>query len=124
MRASLSVLCELANQKKARKFALLGDMFEVGYATRIDHEKLGQFVASLELDGLVTFGIASVCTADLAKKSGMPGEKIESVINLTAADECARKLSKMLKSGDVLLVKASRGVAAEKVIAYLKENCK
>ena len=124
MRASLSVLCELANEKNARKFALLGDMFELGDATRSEHEKLGEFVASLELDGLVTFGIASVCTADYARKSGMPAEKIESEINLTAADECAKKLSGMLRSGDVLLVKASRGVAAEKVIAYLKENCK
>ena len=122
MRASLSVLCEIAAEKGARKFALLGDMFELGSETRPQHEKLGEFVASLGLDGLVTFGIASVCTADSAKKCGMPEERILSEINPVAAEDCGRKLASMLKKGDVLLVKASRGMAAEKVISYLKEH--
>jgi len=122
MRASLSVLCEIAAEKGARKFALLGDMFELGSETRPQHEKLGEFVASLGLDGLITFGIASVCTADSAKKCGMDGSKIISEINPTAAEECGAKLASVLKKGDVLLVKASRGMAAEKVISYLKEH--
>ncbi|MBE6640323.1 MAG: UDP-N-acetylmuramoyl-tripeptide--D-alanyl-D-alanine ligase [Ruminococcaceae bacterium] len=122
MRASLSVLCEIADAKNARKFALLGDMCELGDETRPQHEKLGEFAASLNLDGLITFGIASVCTADSAQKNGMAADKIISEINPSAAEECARKLSAVLKKGDVLLVKASRAMAAEKVIAYLKEH--
>ncbi len=122
MRASLSVLCEIAEQKNARKFALLGDMFELGAETRPQHEKLGAFVAGLGLDGLVTFGIASVCTADSAQKNGMDADKVISEINPAAAEECANKLASILKKGDVLLVKASRGMAAEKVIKFLKEH--
>ncbi|MBQ1934769.1 MAG: UDP-N-acetylmuramoyl-tripeptide--D-alanyl-D-alanine ligase [Clostridia bacterium] len=122
MRASLSVLCEVAEQKNARKFALLGDMFELGDETRPQHEKLGEYVARLGLDGLITFGIASICTADSAQKNGMSAEKIISEINPAAAEECARKLASVLKKGDILLVKASRGMAAEKVIKFLKEN--
>lgn len=122
MRASLSVLCEIAEQKKARKFALLGDMFELGDETRPQHEKLGEFVAGLGLDGLITFGIASICTADAAQRSGMSSDKIISEINPAGAEACAKKLASVLKKGDILLVKASRGMAAEKVIKFLKEN--
>jgi UDP-N-acetylmuramoyl-tripeptide--D-alanyl-D-alanine ligase len=123
MRASLSVLCEIAKQKGARKFALLGDMFELGDETRPQHEKLGEFVAGLKLDGLITFGIASVCTADAAQKNGMDADKIISEINPAGAESCAQKLASVLRKGDILLVKASRGMAAEKVIKFLKENC-
>ena len=122
MRASLSVLCELAREKNARKFALLGDMRELGSETRTAHEKLGREVAKLGLDGLVTFGIAAVCTAESAKQNGMPSDRVISEINLSAPDSCAEKLLGLLRRGDVLLVKASRAVAAEKIIGYLKEH--
>lgn len=122
MRASLSVLCEIAAQKNTRKFALLGDMCELGGETRPQHERLGEFVAGLKLDGLITFGIASVCTADSAQRNGMDSDKIISEINPAAAEACAMKLASVLKKGDVLLVKASRAIAAEKVIKYLKEH--
>lgn len=122
MRASLSVLCELAQEKNARKFALLGDMRELGAETRSEHEKLGREVAKLKLDGLVTFGIASVCTAETAKQSGMPPERVISEMNLSDPSACAEKLLSLLRRGDILLVKASRAVAAEKIIGYLKEH--
>lgn len=122
MRASLSVLCELAAEKNARKIALLGDMRELGSETRPQHEKVGEFAASLGLDLLVTFGIAAVCTAEAAKKAGMPAERVISELNIAAPEECARTLAAHLRKGDCLLVKASRAVAAEKIINYLKEH--
>jgi len=121
MRASLAVLCELSSERKARKFALLGDMCELGSETRNEHEKLGVYAGKLGLDGLVTFGIASVCTAESAKASGMDAEKIISEINIAAPEKCAEKLAGVLKKGDILLVKASRAIAAEKIITYLKD---
>ena len=57
-----------------------------------------------------------------AQKNGMQADKIISEINPAASEECARKLASVLKEGDVLLVKASRGMAAEKVIKFLKEH--
>ena len=97
-------------------------MRELGSETRTEHEKLGREVAKLGLDGLVTFGIAAVCTAESAKQNGMPSDRVISEINLSAPDSCAEKLLGLLRRGDVLLVKASRAVAAEKIIGYLKEH--
>ncbi len=122
MRASLGVLCELAAEKNARKIALLGDMKELGSETRPQHEQLGAYVASLGLDLLVTFGIASVCTAEAAKAAGMPADRVISELNIAAPEACAKTLSEHLKKGDCLLVKASRAVAAEKIINCLKEG--
>ena len=63
-----------------------------------------------------------MCTADAAQKNGMSSDKIISEINPAGAEACAKKLASVLKKGDILLVKASRGMAAEKVIKFLKEN--
>ena len=44
--------------------------------------------------------------------------------DVTSHEKAAETLLSILKEGDVLLVKASRGVAAEKIIEILKERMK
>ena len=53
---------------------------------------------------------------------GMSNENIFRNLEVTRPDISGEMLINTLKAGDTLLVKASRGAQAEKVIAYLRDN--
>ncbi len=103
MRASISAL------KGARRIALLGDMLELGENEEALHKSLGEFCAE-NLDALFTVGRLGEKIAEGAREKGMKEVYSTSVEN--AADE----LKNYVKAGDVLLVKASRGMHLEDVV--------
>lgn len=106
MEASLNVLAKA----HGRKFALLGDMLELGERTEELHAGIGRLCAELKLDGLVTVGRLSSNIAEAARTNGL-----ENVMTLTP-EEAAKHFKATLREGDSLLVKASRGMALENVI--------
>ena len=56
MRASLAVLSELSPQPNGRRIAVLGDMLELGIASKELHENVGEMVANSKADILVCYG--------------------------------------------------------------------
>lgn len=103
MRATISAL------KGARRIALLGDMLELGENEEQLHRSLGEFCKE-NLEALFTVGRLGEKIAEGAKKAGM-----KEVFHITAED-AAEKLKAYVKEGDVLLVKASRGMHLEDVV--------
>jgi UDP-N-acetylmuramoyl-tripeptide--D-alanyl-D-alanine ligase len=124
MRASIEVLRELGRQKGGRTFAYLGDMRELGADTRILHEQLGEFIAKGGLDYLFTFGVAASSIADKAKDCGIPFDRVFENPDVTDPLVNADTLASLLKPNDVLLVKASRAMAAERVLQFVKNMIK
>lgn len=123
MRASLEVLCELSKQNKgSRKMALLGDMRELGAETRALHESLGKFVADKKLDKLFTYGVAASYIASGAIDGGMTEENVFDNPDITDPIACGKAILSQARAGDIILFKASRAMAAEKILAYLREN--
>jgi len=123
MRASIEVLCELSRQHGgARKMALLGDMRELGCETRALHEKLGEFVADKKLDKLFTYGLAASSIASSAKKNGMSDADVYDNPDITDPMASGKAILDVIKPGDIILFKASRAMAAEKIVGYLREN--
>ncbi len=122
MKAGCRVLCETARQSGGRRIALLGDMLELGSASESLHRGVGSFFAENGVDAIFTFGPRALGIGRGAKASGM-----NEVFGYTDTDDVetvARALADYLRAGDVLLVKASRGIAAERVSARLKELLK
>lgn len=107
MKAALAMFKEFPCK---RRFALLGDMLELGDMSREAHEQLGREAAESELYCLVTYGEQARRTAVVAAAKGLK--------TLYAANyrEAADALLERMKPGDALLVKASRGMALEKVL--------
>ncbi len=107
MKAALAMFKEFPCK---RRFALLGDMLELGDMSRKAHEQLGREAAESELYCLVTYGEQARRTAVVAAAKGLK--------TLYAANyrEAADALLERMKPGDALLVKASRGMALEKVL--------
>ncbi len=107
---SLQTLKELKGVK--RKIAVLGDMMELGQYSIKEHERLG----ALAHDGatlLMTIGVRARGFAKGALESGMSEKKI---LQYDDAEQAGKELQALIKAGDVILVKASQSIRAEKVV--------
>lgn len=104
MRASLALLASLPG----RRFAVLGDMLELGVEEAALHEEIVAYAAGLGLDGLTLLG------PRMAAASGGRGEVA------TSAGEAVLRLRSTLRPGDTLLLKGSRGAKVERVLQGLR----
>ena len=95
-----------------RKIAVLGDMFELGDYAPEAHRIAGETAAKIGLDLLVAVGKnSSRHLAPAAAAAGMPRAKI---IACEDTETARKELAGILKPGDSVLLKASRGMALEK----------
>ena len=122
MRAAVGVLKTLSAQNGGRMAAVLGDMYELGEGSARFHEELGLFYAREGGSLLYTFGENAEQIAGGAILGGMTPESVYR--NASVADPAftGEMLLHSLTAGDTLLVKASRGARAERILEYLKEN--
>jgi UDP-N-acetylmuramoyl-tripeptide--D-alanyl-D-alanine ligase len=106
MRAALDDLAASEVVPPARRVAVLGDMLELGPDEVRFHEEVGAHAAAVGVDLLVTVGPLA------AAMGGAFGGETQAV---RRADEVAGVLAPLLREGDTVLVKASRGVGLEVV---------
>ena len=93
-----------------RRFALLGDMLELGELSREAHEELGRLAAESGLYCLITYGEQAKRTAVVAAAKGVE------TLHADSYREAADALLSRVQPGDAILVKASHGMALEKVL--------
>ena len=117
MKASLSVLAELGKSK--RTVAVLGEMRELGEMSDSLHKSVGKYAASSHIDRLYTYGQSALEIAVGALENGLSEEAIVAYNNIDDPKGMADILKADLQKGDIVLFKASRAVALEKVIGYL-----
>jgi UDP-N-acetylmuramoyl-tripeptide--D-alanyl-D-alanine ligase len=110
MRAALETVVALPSI--GRKIAVLGDMLELGEATERYHREIGQFAASCNLDQLICVGTWGRTIADAAVAAGQPKA---SVTRYRDSATAAERIRQHLREGDLVLLKASRGVRLEAV---------
>ena len=123
MRASIGVLHNVVRQRGyGRMTALLGDMYELGICSESAHESVGLEFARRGGSALYTFGDLANTIADGAILGGMSNENVFRNFDISRPEISGEMLINTLRAGDMLLVKASRGVRAERVIEYLREN--
>lgn len=112
--AALNLLDEL----DGRKIAVLGDMLELGPYEVRGHEMVGVRAAEV-VDELVTVGELGRIIAVSAQKSGLS----ESAITpLATAQEAIRHLEPHLEKEDIVLVKGSRGMRMDRIVAALEHR--
>ena len=111
--AVLAALDLLADQP-GRRFAVLGTMLELGERSVDLHRAVAARAAALKLDGLVLEDGSDAGQAMAEVASGL------NRLALVATPEAAAEpLGQWLQAGDVVLLKASRGVALERLIPLL-----
>jgi UDP-N-acetylmuramoyl-tripeptide--D-alanyl-D-alanine ligase len=121
MRAACEVLCTLAKEKNGNKFALLGDMLELGESSRVLHYSVGAHFGEADVR-LFAFGeLASEIARGAAEHSA--GDRVTYFSEAEREDVgyVASVIAKHLKAGDCILIKASRRMAAERFTAALSD---
>ncbi len=115
--ATLGVLRDIRGDRPA--IAVLGDMLELGEATEAAHLTVGALVHSTGVDRLITRGPLARRIARGASDSGMASERIRATISNRDA---LQALLDWLKPGSAVLIKGSRGMAMEEIVAGLVDH--
>jgi UDP-N-acetylmuramoyl-tripeptide--D-alanyl-D-alanine ligase len=112
-----SVLESFAEERARRRVAVLGDMLELGDRAEVLHRESGRKAAQSGLDLLIGVGplgrfiVQEACRAGMSDTSTLFAE--------TAAD-AAELLADRIESGDIVLLKASRGVGLDHALDVLR----
>ena len=102
------------SQGYQRKIAVLGDMLELGKDEIQFHQQAGEQVAANHFNVLITAGPLSKFMADSAAQKGVQTYFTEN------SDDAATQAANMVKQGDLVIVKGSRGLKMEKVIEKIR----
>lgn len=113
-KAALTVLAE---RRPERAVAVLGDMLELGTYAGPAHREVGEMAAALKIDLLVTIGSLAAEAARAAVAAGMPAHRVHV---FATKEEALPFLRENLRAGDLVLVKASRALALEHLVAALQ----
>jgi UDP-N-acetylmuramoyl-tripeptide--D-alanyl-D-alanine ligase len=101
-----------------RRVAVLGEMLELGDRAVALHQDVGRAAAAADLGLLLTVGgPAAAAMADAAVAAGLGAERVRYA---ATSDEAAEALTRLVRPGDLVLVKGSRGVRTDRIVERLK----
>jgi len=99
-----------------RRFAVLGDMMELGEHEKHFHEEVAEAAASAGLTKLFTIGDRGRIIYDRAAELGVNVAHFDDVAALAA------ELKQNIRRGDLLLIKGSRAIRLERLYDLLKQS--
>lgn len=107
---AMKTVCEVPCS--GRRIMVLGDMLELGESSEEAHRSLGELVSRLPFHALYTYGeyAAGSCRAAGSKCRG----------HFTSHNRLLELLKEELQSGDLLLLKGSRGMRLERIAEGLR----
>lgn len=117
MAAALNTISQFGSS--CRRVAVLGDMLELGEGAPDAHRRIGALVAELDFAYLAVTGDFRNYVAESARQGGMKKDRI---ISCVTTEDVARRImalvqQKKIRPGDWLLLKGSRGMRMEQVLA-------
>jgi len=117
MKAGLRTFFELPG--RGRRVVILGDMLELGKAGPAYHQQVGRELAAHEFDLAILIGELAGHIRDELLASSVPETK---VIYFDKLPPEGREVAALLRAGDKVMVKASRGIGLETVIDAVGNN--
>ena len=112
--AMKEALDTLAHMKcTGRRYAVLGDMAELGASECKLHRQVGMHVFECKIDRLICVGTLAAEIGSAAIEAGMPSGAVQCFEN---RDDASKYLDKQLEPDDIVLLKASRVMELEKMI--------
>ncbi len=100
-----------------RRIVIAGEMLELGPDAAKLHHEAGQEIAEAGID--VLWGVRGLA-AEVVGGAGAAG--LKNTAFFENSEEAAKALLDEVKEGDLVLVKGSRGVATDKIVAALKQR--
>ena len=103
-----------AMKGRGKKIAVLADMLELGSTSDEEHRRIGKAVGKYGVDTLLTYGERAALIGETAA--------VPSKLHFAQKAELADHLAGLLAEGDIVLIKGSRGMKMEEIIASLSER--
>ncbi|SDS08746.1 UDP-N-acetylmuramoyl-tripeptide--D-alanyl-D-alanine ligase [Friedmanniella luteola] len=116
MRAAVGTLVELGRSTGGRTVAVVGDMLELGDSAEAEHADLGRHLAEHQVGRVLALGEHAGTVVRAAVEAGLPPGAATAPQD---KEEALAVLRAELGPGDVVLVKASRGLALDTVAEAL-----
>jgi UDP-N-acetylmuramoyl-tripeptide--D-alanyl-D-alanine ligase len=124
--AALEMVHAAKVPKGGRRWAVLGDMFELGAHAPEEHVLVGA-AAARAVDVVVAIGAAATHTTSAALAAGMPADRVhlfaadvaDPAALAEARDAAVALVREQAHQGDVILVKGSLGMGMDAVVAAL-----
>jgi UDP-N-acetylmuramoyl-tripeptide--D-alanyl-D-alanine ligase len=104
----------LASMPAKRRIVVAGEMLELGPAGEEMHRSAGRHIAEKKIDVLVGVRGLAEAMVDVARQAGIHA------VFLTSPEQAGEWLAREARDGDVVLLKASRGVKLEKALETWK----
>lgn len=117
--AALEVLAKIPLQKPHRRYAILGDMLELGSVSVNSHKAVGKKVFELGVDVLIAVGERA---RDIARGAQAAGMNVDRVFMFPNANEAKMFVQRRIKKGDLILVKGSQGLRLEYIVKEIMET--
>jgi len=115
---SVVAALELLGGLPGRRGAVLGEMLELGEVSEEGHRTVGE-AAARTVDWLVVVGREAAPIAEGALDAGMDPGRVSTAGD---ADAVLATLPPRLRAGDVVLVKASRGIGLDRLVDGLRDE--
>jgi UDP-N-acetylmuramoyl-tripeptide--D-alanyl-D-alanine ligase len=106
----------LAAMPASRRIVVAGEMLELGQSGEQLHRECGRYMAGSKVDFLVGVRGLAKPMVDAAREAGMKAEFV------ATPEEAGEWLARETRDGDVVLLKASRGVKLEKALEAWKQR--
>jgi UDP-N-acetylmuramoyl-tripeptide--D-alanyl-D-alanine ligase len=103
------------SELEGRKIGVFADMLELGSYEREGHELVGRRAADI-VNVLVAVGPRARIIGESAQDAGLAADHIYYCAD---REQCITLLQTMLAAGDMVLIKGSRGMVMEDVVAAL-----
>jgi UDP-N-acetylmuramoyl-tripeptide--D-alanyl-D-alanine ligase len=105
-------------KQKGKKFAILAEMGELQEPEK-EHAKIGEIIAKLHMDYIITIGPLHKNTVEKAIEKGFSKDHIFWVENVV---EAAKIIKPLLKNGDIIYLKGSLYRHVERVMSLIRGN--
>jgi len=115
---SVKAALDVLTRAKGNTIAILGDMFELGDASRDMHFDVGTYAARLNINTIICVGQHSKAMHEGACSVASDSQ----ILYFASKDDCLDNLTPLVKPGDTILVKASRGMRFENIVKFLTKD--
>ncbi|KPJ69256.1 hypothetical protein AMJ44_04255 [candidate division WOR-1 bacterium DG_54_3] len=104
---SMTAALKVLSAQEGRKIAVLGDMYELGSITKSSHKRIGRTAKNMGSEILISVGKLS--------------KDMNADYHFSTKPPAINKLQRIIRPGDTILVKASRGMHLEEVVEAIRK---
>ena len=115
-KALMAALDTLAAMPARRRIVVAGEMLELGPAGEELHRECGRYMAGSKVDFLLGVRGLAKAMVEAARAAGLEAEFV------ATPEEAGEWLARQTRDGDVVLLKASRGVKLEKALETWRQR--